>query len=123
MSDELENMIRELPLREPSRMLDQRVLSVLAAQSADGPPAGMKGGLSGKGVLRITRRWPVACLGAAAAILLLVSLLPLFLPDRYKSMPPVGGPTPPVQFADSTRNKYPKETDPCNILPPVPDWQ
>lgn len=69
------------------------------------------------------RLWVTAILGVAATAAVLCVV---FLPHRPSSQVASGRPllqdTSPAYVIDPALNANELETDPCTILPPLPDW-
>ena len=80
-------------------------------------------GLESKRARPAWLRWSAGGLIAAAAVVLAALLLPL---DRSGRRPVVEGPSAPVPSHPGVlyaATADPRETDPCYVLPPLPDWR
>ena len=111
----LEARLRELPEVQPPRGLKDK----LRAIPDDVSPA-----------RRHRRGWWVAACGAAAAAVLILTMLP-HVPER-PAIPPSAAVTKPTKartqetlphwIAAFPRNRFARETRPCDTLPPLPRW-
>jgi len=108
----LEKQLRRLPKPKVPEGLEARLIAAI-------PPAASAGRRHRAAIWR----WVAgAGIGAAAVLALSVVLSDRHTGDVDRS-PTVsnGGPANPVSVPLASNNT--KETDPCNILPPFPDWR
>ncbi len=106
----LEERLRNLPPPAVPPYLRERILS--AAPRFQPAPKRVRRALW----------WSVAGSSAAAAAVLAAFLLPL---DRAGRLPATREPAtaPPDYHVLYAATTDPKETDPCYVLPPLPEWR
>jgi hypothetical protein len=106
----LEERLRRLPLPAVPAELRERILS--AAPRIQPAPKRV----------RPVLWWSMGGLSVAVAVVLVAFLVPFFQAGRHSVVQmPTKVPSPPgVLYAATTD---PKETDPCYVLPPMPEWR
>ena len=106
----LEERLRLLPLPAVPPHLRERILSAVPSLPPRGKPA-----------RPALRGWSLAGLSATAAVALLALFLAFYRAGPSAVQEPMSAPShPSVLYAATTD---PKETDPCCVLPPLPEWR
>ncbi len=108
----LEDRLRHLPQPSAPPQLRNRILAGIPIRLPTVRPS-----------KPLVWRLSLAGLGVAAGILLLIVLLPRHMQGPHVPQRPVVPEKEPKSIVAYRVNTDPKETDPCYILPPMPDWR
>jgi hypothetical protein len=114
MTDELERVLREIPLREPSSSLDQRIAQTLAA-AGDEPPAPLPFRRRG----RNPKPWIFIAAPIAALLALALFVTPMLSPSAPDPTHVIVDTTPPNGLAVTHTNIVPRNALTLFLMPMV----